>query len=247
MRLWVYTFCWNEEAILPFFLRHYLDHCGAEKVVVFDNQSTDGSAALCRRHPQVEVRTWDTGGQLLEGNGLLTKRDHAWKEARGGADWVAFVDADEFLFHRDWHGFLERAYGHGYTIVRPLGYEMAARQFPRDSRRQLWEQVRAGAQTQVYSKPCLFRPDRVEEMNFNPGGHDARPTGEVRLLSSGSLALLHYKHLGWDYVRTRTAQHRARRSENDRTHGWGAHLEQPEDDMRKYFENIFANAVDVTL
>src|SRR5579862_3249330 len=87
-RVVVYAACWNEAPLLPYFLRHY--HW-AEKIVLFDNESDDGSKEVAARFSNVEWRTMETNVYLDE-PALIHMKNHAWKESRGAnVDFVIVV------------------------------------------------------------------------------------------------------------------------------------------------------------
>ena len=65
MKIRVYTVAWNEEKILPHFLRHYARF--ADRIVVYDNGSNDRTRDIIFAHPQAEFRTYDTDGVLHDG------------------------------------------------------------------------------------------------------------------------------------------------------------------------------------
>lgn len=83
--------------ILPHFLKHY-DF--VDRIVVYDNQSDDGSLEILKSAAKVEVRSFDTGGEHHEGK-MDDIRREVWRESRGQADFVIVCDADEFLYHPD--------------------------------------------------------------------------------------------------------------------------------------------------
>ena len=51
----VYTFCWNEEIRLPYFLRLWGPI--ARRIIIYDNGSTDKSRKIALKYPNV---VWDT-------------------------------------------------------------------------------------------------------------------------------------------------------------------------------------------
>lgn len=53
MKITVYTVCFNEELMLPHFLNHYSRI--ADRIVLYDNQSTDQSMSLARAYPNTEI------------------------------------------------------------------------------------------------------------------------------------------------------------------------------------------------
>ncbi len=151
----VYLFCWNEEDLLPYSLRHYARF--ADKIVVLDNNSTDSSQDIVNRfaanqklqksqikkkaiHKQinrgteVELRVVDTKGVYPEQ--LMTEwRKLYWKEARGQYDWAIVADMDEFV-HFDpcnesyslKHFLWEHR--HDADVIAPIGYDMYYEGFP---------------------------------------------------------------------------------------------------------------------
>ena len=64
MKIHLYTMCWNERRMLPFFLRHYEQFC--ERMIVYDNGSDDGSQAIIKAHRLCELREINTHGELDE-------------------------------------------------------------------------------------------------------------------------------------------------------------------------------------
>src|SRR5262245_42339747 len=106
MKIAVYTLCFNEEFFLPYFLRHY--HQYTERIVLFDNCSTDHTAEIARQ-AGVDVRPYESGDEIRD-DLLLQIKNNCWKECRGqGVDWVLVVDVDEILYHSDLTGFLQQS------------------------------------------------------------------------------------------------------------------------------------------
>ena len=58
----VYALCWNEEKILPYFLRHYGRI--ASKIVIYDNESSDRSVEIIRSYPNTEVIPYSTDEKI---------------------------------------------------------------------------------------------------------------------------------------------------------------------------------------
>lgn len=89
----VYTYMRNEEAMLPYFLRHYGPI--ARKIVVFDNESDDRTAELARQAGCVVIPEPTRGEYVLSRVSELLNAAYAL--SRGDADWVIVVDGDEFV------------------------------------------------------------------------------------------------------------------------------------------------------
>jgi hypothetical protein len=248
MKLWVYTFCWNEERMIPFFLRHYNEWLCAERIVVYDNESDDRSIDLLEAasYIDIEIRPYCTNGKHAELSTMSKIRGECWREARGQADWVAIVDMDEFIFHHDFFGFLERCMAKNVSIVRSYGFEMVSQVFPDDNgHSQLWELVPNGVQYGTYSKPCLFQPGMLERLDFSVGAHDCQARGTVNWLASGALRMLHFKHLGWDYFWKRTEKLRERTCPIDVDNDVSVHYRYPMQRHWDEYHNMLRHAVDV--
>jgi len=243
MKIRVYTVAWNEEKILPHFFRHYERF--AEKIVVYDNGSDDGTQAIVRAHPLGELRSIDTDGVLHDGikAELLST---CYREVRGEVDWVIAVDCDEFLFHPLLGRVLERYMRTGITLPKIGGYSMVTDDPVPDPRRfggLLCEQYVRGAANPNFDKRCVFSP-RID-IHFDVGQHHCHPTGPVVESEKTELKLLHYKHFAVEYVVHRYEQLRPRLSEFNRRRKLGFHYKESRRRIQKSHDRYKASAVDV--
>jgi len=198
----VYAVCKNEIEILPFFVAHYEKI--AAKIIVFDNQSTDGSREFIQQHPLCTLVEYNTKNLLRDDIHRFIKNS-AWKESKGIADWVIVSDIDEFLFHKDLVEQLLLFKSKGITIPYVEGFNMISDTYPVQGI-SITEQVRYGAYSIQFSKQILFDPNKIIDINYTPGGHTIEPEGDIKI--GGELKLLHYKYLGshdrlqkrWDEV-----------------------------------------------
>ena len=240
----VYTVCFNEELMLPHFLNHY--SAIANKIVIYDNQSTDSSTSLALTYPNVEIRSFDTNGIFSE-PALMSIRESCWKN--DNADYVIVCDVDEFLVADDGDLQTFLASRAEYSVFQPLGFEMVTERFPKDYARPIIDQVQSGVYSRGYSKMVLFDPRRIAAMNFSPGSHYADPMGQKvnvyradrRMGKSAGydLKLLHYKNLGFEY---RESRHRllASRLQTDaaRTRGFGFHYALEKEEQLAQFKRL---------
>ena len=98
MRIEIITMWYNEEFLAPFFLKHY---AWADKITLFhDRDSDDRSLDIARKAANVEIKPFRFPDMLDEGLKQL-RLNEAYRNS--ACDWVAIVDADEFLFHKE-HG-----------------------------------------------------------------------------------------------------------------------------------------------
>jgi glycosyltransferase involved in cell wall biosynthesis len=192
----VYAVCWNEEKILPYFLRHYSSF--AERIVVYDNNSTDGSQEIVRKWPKAELRTFDTG-DTFDDVVITEIMNKGYKESRGKADFVVVVATDELLWHPNMKRILLEYKRCGVTLPKVQGYDMVSWRFPR-GQKQITGLVVRGRENPWYAKRCIFDP--AVDINFNPCCHTCSPAGDVIESDVADLKVLHYHYLGyWHIVR----------------------------------------------
>lgn len=224
MKIDVFTICFNEELILPYFIRHYKQF--ANRIVVYDNMSDDNSVDIIK-NSGMELIQFESGNQYEEA--LLTNlRNNFWKNSE--ADWVIIADLDEFVYHPNLTEILETT---NATVIHPRGYEMVSENIP-TTNGQIYEELKMGYPTDEfdsskiypywksnYSKGCVFRPSEIKEMNYGPGSHTCDPQGNVIVEKNTGMKLLHYKYLNRDLLIKKYEHYKVRQSQNSINHGWG--------------------------
>jgi hypothetical protein len=233
--------CWNEAQMLPFFFRHY--EPWVQRFVIFDNGSTDGTLDLLSAKPNVEVREfpWADPGSFVRSHHAL--HNACWRESLGRATWVVVTAIDEHLHHTDMAGYLRRCARLGVTCVPALGYEMVTGEFPTPGAH-LASVHTLGAPSLPMNKLRLFRPDQLEP-NIAIGGHGAKPTGRVCYPARDEVLLLHYKHLGIDYVAQRSRLLVTGLRAGDHAKDWGRHYTDDRTELEQVFARLRQGAVDV--
>ena len=229
----LFALCLNEARMIPYFLRHYDGLVDAFHIS--DNGSTDQSLALLRGDPRVRVEPFKTEGDSFVD---VAKRlqNSVWKASRGVADWVVVVEMDEHLFHPDLAGYLDHCFHTGVTVIRSQGYNMFADRFP-VGQGLLSDEATRGVPFAMFDKLAIFRPEQVEEVNYEAGRHGDRPVGHVVFEPQPQVKLLHYKHLGVDYVCERNAALVTGLKDGDRRNDWGVHYRAE----RRQVEDTFAH------
>lgn len=220
----VHIVTFNEEMILPYTLRHYQTF--AAKIVVHDSFSTDRTRAICAEFG-VEVRDFDTNGEI---NDILLKqlKETAWNGTT--ADWVAMVDADEFLyFPQGAKTSLESYDQQGLAFVKPHGYEMFSDSLPKGSG-QIYDEIKQGApDSKWYAKPVLFSAKRVESVDYMVGAHECRAVlkNGLRMINPVRVSfppcwMLHYHQIGGlERIAAKYDAHRNRLAKVNRDNNWG--------------------------
>jgi len=238
----LYTASWNEELIIPFFLRHYEPL--VDRIIVYDDDSTDRSLELLAACPKVEIRPLQRGAQsFLDAHHALFET--CWHESRGQADWVCLADLDEFLFHPDWHLYLAAEKEAGITTIQANGYDMVSETFPLPGL-DLPTTLTKGRRDFHLDKTSLFVPDAIDRINFTVGRHNCTPTGRIVSPEIRYLQLRHFKSLGLDYVLERNHALGGRLNQEDRARGWSTHYSRHDDSIRAEFLQQLAHAEPVS-
>jgi glycosyltransferase involved in cell wall biosynthesis len=233
----VYTVCYNEELFLPYFLRHYEKI--ADRIVIYDNRSTDRSAEIIKSHPKATCHSFDTGNQLGE-QALTNIRNQCWKA--DNADWAIVCDVDEIIYHPDLLKFIENH--KEYSVIRPHGYTMISTVLPTTTG-QIYDELKDGVRYPFFDKCELFSPKRISDMNFGPGSHSANPVGDFNLLYTGELKLLHYRYLTLERTIKKYHHLATRRSPDTIAHGWATQYVLPDDKITDVFNSYLKNAEEV--
>jgi hypothetical protein len=211
MLIETFAVCFNEQALMPYFLKHYFQY---GSVTIFDNYSTDNSVKIAEESGAT-IFQFDSGGEFRED--ILTHiRNICWKESK--ADWVIVTDIDELVYHKDLVKTLENI---KESVILPRMFNMYSEVFPTTSG-QIYDEVQYGVE--FNSKMCLFKPSEIKEMNYDPGCHFAHPEGNFKLNFTSDIINLHFKNMSIDYVVARNAYLYSRNSQQNRDNGWNWHM-----------------------
>jgi hypothetical protein len=214
-RVAVFTLTRNEEAILPFFLKHYGEF--ADEIIIYDNDSTDRTVEIATAWPRTRVCRYSTGGATDD----IKHRDlknTIWKTVVPG--WKIVVDCDEFIWGVNAQGKLNvrEQLGHysAKNVFVPLleSWEMVSNVDPvYDGSKHIWELIRYGARDgimRVYDKRAVFKAPPVVSMGFTTGAHRTNiafvaNVNHTRFVETayGGLKLLHFKYTSLAKVQRR--------------------------------------------
>lgn len=234
----LYTLCFNEEYMIPFFMDYYLKW--VDKIVVLDNKSTDNSAALLAKYPNVFRKEFDSENEMRESE-LTTRRNTVWKNSRGKADFVIMCDIDEFLYIKNPVLFLNHLKQNQFSVVRPIGFDMISKKEPQHGL-PIFDQVKEGARNFEYDKMVLFDPNKIENINYSPGAHYAIPEGIVKMYwKDPRIKLLHYRYLSEKYILEKNRIRGIRRSQHDHEHNFGYQYSLSEKQQLARFEYVYSN------
>lgn len=208
--IWLYAIFGNEAELMPYFLRHYAPLC--DRLILFDNDSTDQTADIARAYMNVTIEAYPPDKTGLDSEAMAQFSREQYKQARGRADYVIWVDCDEFL----WSGpigmrELLRGYkAQGIRAVKSIGYQMITDQFPTGDA-PLIEQVCTGIRDETFDKVAIIDPGL--DLYWKPGRHVCKISGFAAY--RGEVRLLHYRYLGADYYARRNAYNFTRKSQRE--------------------------------
>ena len=234
----VFSLCYNEEIILPYFLKHYKKF--ARNITIYDNMSTDNSVNIMNEYG-VNVIPYDTQGKLEE-SAFLNIKNNSWKGS--DADWVIVCDTDELIYHENIIEVLTNT--HANHIVTE-GYEMMSETLP-TTEGQIYEELKFGYLKTDYSKACVFKPSEVTDINFGPGCHFSSPAGpNIISIKDSGIKLLHYKYLNREVLIKKYEHYKVRQSEEMIRMGWGNYQQWDADVINSQFDSwlsISTNIID---
>ena len=204
MKIDVFVLCKNEIKLAPFYIDYWNALADDVNVYVYDGLSTDGTRELFAQHQNIHIIDFEP--DALDDNQHVILKNSCWKKSE--ADFVMVCDFDETIFSYDvetLHDELQKMKDGGYTILAPLSFNLIPDDFPKyEQGKYLHELAEYGFNDCVWeAKPILFDPRKIKEIRYVPGGHFARPIGDVKWYISNKLFLIHGKFLGFDFYTER--------------------------------------------
>jgi len=213
----MHVLCWNEEKIIPYFLSYYENF--VSNIFVYDNKSNDNTSKLLKKHPKVKFIPYDTNGQIRD-DVYLQIKNNSWRNSTN-ADIVVVCDMDEFIYPEGNLGQFFKDFNESdATIVKPEGYDMIVSDFDFTQNGCVTDLVKTGYRNELFDKLLIFKPKKINSINYNFGCHVAAPTGNVKYYNK-NIKLLHYKRLGLSYYLLKNKNYKKRLSDFNKKHKLG--------------------------
>lgn len=264
-KIWVYTLCYNEMRILPYIVKYWQKY--ADKVVVYDNGSIDGSQEFLNQFDFIELRHFDTHNEF---NDLFNKliKNEAWKEARDrDVDFVQVSDLDEVIYSPlSIKDICSSFIANKIDIILTNWIEVIAETFPTKINEEEFHKSKG-----FYGNNCgypdpdrrilgkakfmLFNPNTILESNFNEGSHFSNfimryPNVNPKYYkiddNDTQLYTLHFDKIGLDYLQYKYSKNCARLSNVNKENHWGIHYSFNDEQKKKEIDNLMQNKIDIS-
>lgn len=225
MNITIYSVCWNEEIILPYFFKHYRSKFPDANFIIYDNMSSDNSRKIIEENGGTIV-DYDTDGKVRDDK-LLEIKNNCWKTAP--SDWVIVCDIDEFVDVDQ--NLLQKTKA---TIITTEGYEMVGNSFD-------LEKLEKGTRNDFLDKSLVFNKKIIKEINFTNGCHTCNPKGTV-VFNTTRVVLRHMKYFHKQYPVNRFKTYAERLSKENLENGWSLHYLQKEEEINNAYNFLNKNA-----
>lgn len=91
------TLCYNESKMVKYVMP-YWERIKPDKLIVYDNMSSDNTVELLKQYPFVEIRTFDTDGKFNDAMNSKVKNEAIKELKNEGYDWIYSGDFDEIVY-----------------------------------------------------------------------------------------------------------------------------------------------------
>ena len=210
----VFTMGYNEEKILPHFIKHYKQFC--RNITFYNNCSTDNSVDICKSNG---VEVIDTGLDEINELEYIRVKQNSYLNSK--ADFVVVVDTDEFVYHPDILKLLKYYKEQSITLPKVRGYTKATDDgYPTEGL--LTDKVKTGIVAINYAKRCIFDP-RLR-MGWGIGMHSLIScNGPVKESEQQDISILHYKFLDREETHKRKLDYANRISQFNKNNSFATH------------------------
>ena len=238
--VWIYTLCYNEIRILPFVIDYWETY--ADRVIVYDNGSNDGSVEYLKSFEWIEVRKYESNDSI---NDIIMRnmKNDMWKESIGKADIVQVGDVDEVIWADNIIKELNDFKNSNNAVWDSKCYQLTTETFPIHQKGVLINHLKDCKFTYdgVMSKNILFKPNLIDNMNYECGCHSSNPIGKnTSLYINDNIKMFHIKWLDKDYVISKYHESAKRLSEINKRHRYGWHYTKTDDEIIREYNTIRA-------
>lgn len=229
MKIEIIVPIYNEELILPFFLKHYnwVDQIN----ILLANDTNDNTLEILSKTINPKIK-------IIENTEI--KIDHQVRKENVmniynniDADWVINVDCDEFIFiNKEYFSNIKK----NITVIKTILYDVYRHitENDLDINKPIMEQRRHGYLLEpFYIKPSIIKAKK--DIDIGIGNHGV--SGSEVVYNDKNVIGAHWKNASWEIAVNRIRNKRGRRSKNDLSKEWGKRdWYVTEEDIKKDFK-----------
>ncbi len=222
----IYSICYNEEVMLPHFIKWYRIRFPNCRIVLYDNMSTDNTRQIAADN-NCEIIDYDSNNEIRD-DLYLEIKNNCWKTAT--TPFVFVGDTDELVnINEDQLRYEQKL---GSTIIKFEGWNMI-----NTEPNPLLElkNIKWASRCKQYDKYYCFNKLHIKEINYDPGCHTANPVG-TKKLSSQIYKIYHFRALDEDYVVAKNLLYCKRLSKQNLDNNWGFHYKEDEETIRRNYK-----------
>lgn len=250
--LWM-TLCYNEEQILPWCIDYWKRV--ADKVIVFDNYSTDSSIDILSKEDFIEIKKFKTDGQddVMQAWIKNTK----WQQYKDEYDYIIWTDTDELLYSDDLDSILDEMDKGGYNVLGCPIYALCEDSKPNYEDGKLLHQLchkfykqRMNHQPpyEHLAKFSLFNPKLITETGFSVGQHIANFKPSMKMYETDKAFILHVDK-GFGVIEKYKIRQKMNKHLSDTNRKYGLCYEYGNDfeTLKKEYENNQSKSFDINV
>jgi hypothetical protein len=187
------TVCFNESKLVKYVMP-YWERIGIDKLIVYDNMSTDNTVELLKQYPFVEIRSFDTGGKFNDNEHSKIKNRTVEELKSQGYDWIYSGDFDEVIYcdNPNFREELQKIDDLGGTVFcRDMVHPFSPSTFEFDSSKLIHEQLpwfltwRDLTRKWSGSKVLLHKSKSINKLLYKNGQHEISLSTDSDILYFG--------------------------------------------------------------
>lgn len=184
MKLAGVILCHNESKMIKYVMP-YWERIKIDKLIVYDNMSTDDSVEQLKKYPFVEIRQFDTNGKFCDTTNARLKSDTSLELKNTGYDWVFVGDFDEvvYCYNPNFREELKKIENLGGDIFnRDMVHPFCIEPFEFDTNKLIHEQMthfitwHDASRKWGGSKVLLHKTENINTIRFAHGAHSCSIT-----------------------------------------------------------------------